>query len=628
MSAARFKSKEDYFSKRTGLAEKVLMVKPPRPGRKRGLESAIPAALLRVHFCKTVDYFQIEGRGKYSKGEFPLDDALREHLNGESTVLVNPLSHAGETAFTVVRFDVSEMMGHPFSKARKFSEELKNYGIPSSIEVAEGGKGHYHLWIFHEEPVVAWPFSESLIQMGKKLFGILLETVPSIRGEEYLPLPLQGESMLLQRRVFVNAVGKMIKDQGNVLQNLEFCPKERAEAFAGEMKRLISPAQPIPKPAPAKAVPEVRPPAPAPESVKAVFPKPLIQGKTPPQKAFKPPAISSAPRLTEKKITESIASCVKPAEKSGEPTISIEKSIPPAVRDIPVIPEADASAKKAQRYRLYLSFSRCGMSFVLEAQMVERVAGKSGMVPRPNSGCIFGALEQSGRVVAVLDPAAFFGEKTEEPGERARIIVLGETWRNYGFLADSVSGTVSLRPVERFSEGGGAFLRGVITQPDGERLFLPDVEEMIRRRTSPQSGPEPGIAFPGPEGQYVLFSIENRLYDIPAGLIRKVISGRHFLSSQKLKIFDMRSKTSIESLSYAGRAEAKQKRILTVDAGAQEVGIPVESILGIRDIPSTAFERVTETMADGMPVVAIARLSKSERPAFILNPESMLPVSL
>jgi len=268
------------------------------------------------------------------------------------------------------------------------------------------------------------------------------------------------------------------------------------------------------------------------------------------------------------------------------------------------------------------------MSFVLEAKMVERVAGKSGIIPKPDSGFIFGALEQSGRVVAVLDPAAFFGEKTEEPGERARIIVLGETWRNYGFLADSVSGPVSLTPENSFSESGGAFLRGVITQPDGKRLLLPDVEEMIRRRTSPQSGMEPGIAFPGPEGRYVLFSIENRFYGIPAGLIRKVISGRHVHSGQKLKIFDMQSKTSRESLSYAGRAEAKQKRILTIDAGAQEVGIPVESILGIRDIPSTAFERVTETVADGMPVVTIARLSKSERPAFILNTGAMLHAAL
>lgn len=245
MSAGRFKSKDDYFSHRSGLAERVIAAKPQpqsqaKPGRRRGVENAVPVPLLRVHFCKTVESFEIVGKGHFHKGEYPLDDALQSHLDGDTTLLVNPLSIAGDTAFTVVRFDLSEEMDHPFSKARQYADELQKYGIFSLIEVTEGGKGHYHLWIFHEQPIPAVPFSDALVRLGHRLFGVFLETVPPVSGDISIPLPLQGESVLLQRRVFVNAVGKMIKEQGErpaghrILPETDWRRFHRTDAFVSQ----------------------------------------------------------------------------------------------------------------------------------------------------------------------------------------------------------------------------------------------------------------------------------------------------------------------------------------------------------------------------------------------------------
>ncbi len=357
MSAGRFKSKDDYFSRRSGLAEQVIAAKPqpqPQPqqppsskqAKRRGVENAVPSPLLRVHFCKTVERFEITGKGKFHKGEYPLDDALQSHLDGETTLLVSPLSPSGETAFTVVRFDLSEEMDHPFSKARQYADELQKYGIPGLIEVTEGGKGHYHLWLFHEQPVPAAPFSEALVRLGRRLFGLALETVPPVSGDASIPLPLQGESVLLQRRVFVNAVGKMIKEQGSVLQSIEYCPKRVSDGFIARMSEMPKPLPstrpavpvveraPLPsveKPKPATAAPSAVPPL-APKPVPAAPPKAVAPSPVPAVEVPKPVAPSkSAPPAPEPVSPEALSSPVTSDVLSTPPEVPEDVTEPVSV---------------------------------------------------------------------------------------------------------------------------------------------------------------------------------------------------------------------------------------------------------------------------------------------------------
>lgn len=346
MSAGRFKSKDDYFSHRSGLAERVIAAKPQpqsqaKPGRRRGVENAVPVPLLRVHFCKTVESFEIVGKGHFHKGEYPLDDALQSHLDGDTTLLVNPLSIAGDTAFTVVRFDLSEEMDHPFSKARQYADELQKYGIFSLIEVTEGGKGHYHLWIFHEQPIPAVPFSDALVRLGHRLFGVFLETVPPVSGDISIPLPLQGESVLLQRRVFVNAVGKMIKEQGSVLQDIEYCPKQIGEDF---IERMHSFPKPLPSPRP--AVPNIgRRPVPP------VAVQPTIAASASVQQApAQAPTVSAAPSPTPDMPSKTVSEVEKP--KPSTPAVPespvLELIFPEISHTAAVSPASPAPVKPAE----------------------------------------------------------------------------------------------------------------------------------------------------------------------------------------------------------------------------------------------------------------------------------------
>ncbi|MHB9029488.1 MAG: chemotaxis protein CheW [Candidatus Latescibacterota bacterium] len=666
MSASRFKSKDDYFSKRSGLAERVLAVKPPKPGRKRAVESAIPATLLRVHFCKTGESFEIEGQGRYRKGEYPLDDALRSHLNGEATVLINPLSNSGETAFTVVGFDISEAMDLPFSKARQYADELQNYGIPSVIEVAEGGKGHYHLWIFHEEPTAAWQFSEALIRLGQKIFGILLETVPSVRGEEYIPLPLQGESMLLQRRVFVNAVGKMIKDQGNVLQNILYCPKNRTQAFIGAMGKEAQPPVSLSKQA---ASPETKPPLPGIITAEIV-PAPTERESTPvealpyPGEAIVEAAEEPAPALVMKTAAESAPAPAMEAAENAE--ASAESAAAPAKEAIEseegpespvgaapgieemeqtVSPVAEPVHEKEKRRRgeiataepdsslpkpagkpgknpkgtVFLFFSRSGAHYAVEAGLVERIAGITGVTRVPGAEELFGTVESGGRMITVLDPTGFFGTARGSSAERGRIIALGGAWRGYGVFADIVTGPMVVTSEQVTSTGKEEYARGFITRPEGIRALLPDVGKMVARRASKPAAP--GAISAAPAGRYMVFSLSERFYGIPVDVIREVLpGGKPSSGGGKMRLAGILPSVGAP----ASGAGPKRKRVLVLASGTPETGIPVDSIRGVRSIPSTALEPVMETSAGSAPIVAVARLSGDEGAVFILDADRML----
>ena len=77
MSAVRFKSKDDYFAKKSNLTKAVIITEPKK-SRKRIVDSSFPVLAMRNLFCKTVDRFEIEGEGRFSIDTYSLDDALEQ----------------------------------------------------------------------------------------------------------------------------------------------------------------------------------------------------------------------------------------------------------------------------------------------------------------------------------------------------------------------------------------------------------------------------------------------------------------------------------------------------------------------------------------------------------------------
>ncbi|MDP2983137.1 MAG: chemotaxis protein CheW [Candidatus Latescibacter sp.] len=578
MSVGRFKSKDDYFSRKSGFAERIIQAKPQK-FRKKALESNIPLTLLRVHFCKTVDSFEIEGEGRFRMGEYSLDDALSRHLAGDANVLVNPLSHTGETAFSLVKFDLSPEMDLPFSKARQYADELLKQGISSQIEVTGGGKGHYHVLIFHEEPIPGRLFSEALVRFGHELFGIYLDTVPPLTGDAYVPLPLQGEEVLLQRRVFVNTVGKMIKDQAHVLRTIEPCPKKNSEAFIQQISRTTA----------------IRPQRIEPYTVPL---KPESPAKTAPR-IDKPPPLKEKPG---KKVI--ILSFMRSGIEFGIETASVQEIIPageivptPGMTehfcgmkktDTRIIPVMDFGMLSGRMSSARFSHSRIIILGGEEAPgiLADSISGPDAVdegriQPAGLSEYIRGKvlLEDGKRELLLLDRDKLFLEAVSsagsEPADRALSL---SKCREAGDL------------YVLFSHG--AMLFGLAAHAIVE--FLPpstpgrDTPRCIstRGKLLPMADlpPQAGIAASGND---------------------KTVSG---------------SAKGMESHS----AGSMRERILVVQNRSSTFCVKADNVTGIRNIPSFMIEPIPCKPGMGMaPFAGAARLSGDERFVLILDPDAL-----
>ncbi len=47
-----------------------------------------------------------------------------------------------------------------------------------SVEVTNGGKCRYHMWIFHNEHVLVKRANMAFVRLGRELFNFALENVP------------------------------------------------------------------------------------------------------------------------------------------------------------------------------------------------------------------------------------------------------------------------------------------------------------------------------------------------------------------------------------------------------------------------------------------------------------------
>jgi chemotaxis signal transduction protein len=649
MSAGRFKPKDDYFTRRSGFAERVIAAKPQKT-RKRAVETSIPATLLRVPFCKTVDAFRIEGKGTFKKGEYPLDEALRLHLDGEETVLVDPLSHTGETAFTVVRFDLSEDMDHPFSEARRFADELRKHSIPSLIEVTEGGKGHYHLWIFHEEPVLAWKFSDALMRLGREMFGMMIETVPSVKGEEFVPLPLQGESVLLQRRVFVNSVGKMIRDQGNVLRTIEYCPKRVSEAF-------IAPRPIAAEPPPVVRMTDSRAPAaPVRTPVSRDMP-PRQTPKIPPAAAALKPSIKTpdmpAPPVSPPPRREIIEIAEQPPAAKPAPRVERRPPEIPAVT-VPAVtaPAAPAPTKPAPvpSTKILLVFVRGGREYGIPPASVKGVYSAEGIVSTPGMGrWARGMMNIGGNGVLVLDMMASpppSGSAEHVPGPsipaHGRIVVLGGEHDGYGFLAERVPGVSIIHGATAAHRGDEGPATGAWVSPDGAaRILLPDIAQLCVKPRAASDGSGGRMRSPQaaiPEGGYLLFSTGGGRYCVPAHAVERVFSlspagapgggDPRAPVRKRVYLLECGGTFTVADSEGVGPAAAPCRggRAFVVSDGERSAEVTVDSVEGVRKLNRASIFPVCTAPGGtpGGPVIAIAHPSGEARPIFILDPAVFL----
>jgi len=575
--SSRFKSRDDYFSKKSKLTSEVIQTQPKKSAKRRAV-NAVPSSLVSDVFLGTVESFEIEGEGRYRAENSSIPDAVKRHLGGDCTLLVNPVSGAGETAWHVVKFDLTDSFPHPFSKAREFAGALENLGIPSYIEVSEEGKGHYRVWIFHETPCKFADISEALARTGRELFGLDLDMIPSDSGERFLQLPFQGETVLLQRGVFVNSVGKMIKNQRKVLETISFASQETIGGLIGQKAGKASAA--ITEPAHS-------------EITKEEVDRNLARAHVPrPEKA------------------------VIPERRDGIP---VEKQKPAARRVTPV--------KAPSRKTRIVAVTDRGMEYALELSHIAAIAAFSGLIDVPGMPeQVCGAVTFRQNAVPVVPLRALFGFDDYSTSKHGRIVVLDTPVGALGLAVETVSDGVTDGNVRE--DVSDMCLGTAVIGPKSRSVPLLDHGAFIGNVFGTQKSAEKTPFDTKPGGTFLFFSMADKNLAFPAKAVKRIVpmpvqgdegtvSAPKSLSGDRIPHLAMRDILRLGNHDVSGKSRS---RLILVDTGAAAVAVEVDDVAGLRTVEETVI--FTLPAYTGIrPASGIVRDEQNTCSAVILNPE-------
>lgn len=420
MSAARFKAKDEYFIQKSDLTRKVLQSRQKKT-RKKTVETTLPVSLFRNVFCRSAERFEVVGEGIFSVANDDFDDALSRHIEGDSSVKVMMHDASGMTLASTVLFDLSETMDQPFSKALDMANGLQKYEISTLMEVGEEGKGHYRLWLFYKTPVHASAAASALESFCRTTVGAECTVAPSGLKDELILLPLQGETALLQRGVFVNSVGKMIKDQRGVLETMERCPASAIQRLIDDMTsetsiRTIS-AVPITKSENEKAarIPESSTtPVTAASSVEEPVEKAEIETAV---------------------LSENIAEIKSQSIESPEEIAEKKPSIPPV------------AAEKKKNSIAIGRFFHCSagkLRFAIPFESVEKIhlANMLAQVPYLKSPLI-GIVRDDIGIIPVISACRMMGDNDSRSSTDQRLVVIRNGQSRIALAVTSIQGPVA-----------------------------------------------------------------------------------------------------------------------------------------------------------------------------------------
>lgn len=582
MSAARFKSRDDYFSKKTNLAKKVLDTHKKDTADTTANDSIDTDAFIRVFYGSTA-----KKRFDSSTGAKSLTDSVDRHLRGDSTLSIMPAGPEGTVPWHVVLFSTSTGMDHPFTKAKTFCDKLSGHGIATQIEVTGEGKGHYHVWIFHVEQVDPEPLTKALSKLCDTLFDEEVDIHPASKGDNtYTKLPMQGESVIMQRSVFVNSVGKMHKNQTTVLK--EIIPTDQAT-----IDTFITSFAEITKPAASEKKPDVKKQASSPSDQKK-------------QKKKRTPT------------TQPVKKQVKVEEEKTE---------------TPVVEE------QSQRF---VTCSIRGEQYTIPADKVKRVLEISELIPLPESDTsLIGIIHDRERGIPVIDPGIALEGKKTAISPKSRILLLQTSTRITGIIVEKTAGIGLAVPVSNPSIENKPFIDGLVKREDAKDL-IPNVdvaavvdegEKVFSHRPKPHRIKE--------DGRFVIVTSGDVWCAFPAVNVKEILRwtmmpGVHksralphqviTYDDRVIPLYDLRVILGTEERKHA--MSGKPTRIIIIRCGENIIGVRVDSVEGIRRISGDEI-KVHEGRSGYAPMISgYARLLDSDIVVMILDPDMLATVEI
>jgi superfamily II DNA or RNA helicase len=172
------------------------------------------------------------------------DQAIREHLEGKSTIGIYPLLPDETCWFLVADFDKSAWR----QDAGAFLATCRRFGVPASLERSRSGNGG-HAWLFFDNPVPAVDArrlgaalltrtAESRHEIGLDSYDRFFpnqDTMPKGGFGNLIALPLQKGPRKLGNSVFVDEAIEAYPDQWRYLSTVQRIPSDLLPGMIHEL---------------------------------------------------------------------------------------------------------------------------------------------------------------------------------------------------------------------------------------------------------------------------------------------------------------------------------------------------------------------------------------------------------
>ncbi len=604
--------------------------------KSHGKSTHIPPTLLRLLFFVTGEHFKVDDGSPFQRGEHPIDELIERHLSGDSSLSVNPLSKSGETAWHVVKFSLADDIQHPFSKARTFVDELAAWNISAVIEVAEGGKGHYHVWIFHEAPIPAAPFSQALRGFGKEKTGIDLAVVPDDEFSDYFPLPLQGELSLMQRCVFVNTVGKMVKDQRGLLNAIVKTKREATDDFTAKFDDTHS-----------ENILPLTSDTVQPESeqiaLEIVFQNDRVSEEqshsfdgSPEKESLDDSSLQSieiAP-VWDDNLHSGVQEDQEPLDDVQKDILSLQTD------DIPIQFDSDIPCRECIKFFVKEN------SFCIEKKYVESILSKNALFGIFNGKYkVAGIVDYEHKIIPVIGLSGMSGSETHDTKRNGKVLVISTGTAVYGLLIDRV-GVVQNIPEELLQRSGsenesfpGLIAKVVIDEK--QSLMCLDALSFIKAFPWMPKGDEQEEVSDFSESLLVLFGVNDTLFAVDGKMITEIVPGikrgkcvgdvkktasRITYNGNELPVLHLSSILGFVGAEndFSRMEGVGNSRILVITAGGISFGLEVDRIEGIRrkTIYKTSFPNIL--LSDVYCSSGLIRVQGEDGFRFLLDPQKLL----
>ncbi|HBT38879.1 MAG: purine-binding chemotaxis protein CheW [Pseudothermotoga sp.] len=299
---------------------------------------------------------------------------------------------------------------------------------------------------------------------------------------------------------------------------------------------------------------------------------------------------------------------------------------------------AETTVTKAENYIQLVSFELSGGIYAFKITGVQEIIRYAQPTPIPNAPeYMMGLIELRKSVLPIVDMRRLLDLPATKTDEFTKVIVLRVGGSHVGVVVDRIREVLRIDeskvlPPPSLEREKTKELVGVIQNGD-EMILVVDHEELLSDKVvgAQQQEQEEAVErlTTEEEKQYVIFNVGGEEYGVQIEEIREInrltalakvprapeyLEGLMNLRGEIVPVVDLRKKFNLVS----SEKNEQTERVVVTESDGKKIAFIVDSVVGVRRIPTSAISDLPETLSDSESARFISKIARIENRVVLL----------